>query len=294
MQKITPFLWFNTEAAAAARLYTSLFKDSKITETTLLHNTPSGTTEIVSLELFGQQFTFMSAGPLFTFNPSVSFLLACQTKEEVTAIWEVLSQDGKALMELGEYPFSAKYAWIQDRYGVSWQIMFMGGRPITQRIIPTLMFVGNVCGRAEEAINSYRAIFPNSRVNDIMRYGKDQAPDKEGSIVHASFTLAGQEFAAMDSALEHKFAFNEAISFVVNCATQDEIDHYWEQLSADPTAEQCGWLKDKFGLSWQIVPEILPEMLRDTDAQRVRRVTEAFLQMKKFDLATLKRAYEGV
>lgn len=293
MQKITPFLWYDTEAGEAARLYTSVFPDSKITRTTRLSDTPSGTTEIVAVELYGQQFTLMSAGPLFTFNPSVSFLVACRMPEEVEALWEGLSRDGKPLMELGAYPFSAKYGWLQDKYGVSWQIMFMGERPITQRIIPTLMFVGAVYGRAEEAMRFYTAVFRNSHIGDILRYGKEQAPDREGTITHASFTLEGQQFAAMDSAYPHDFAFNEAISFVVNCTTQDEIDHYWDNLSADPAAEQCGWLKDKFGISWQIVPAVLPDMLQDPDPAKVARVTEAFLQMKKFDLAALQRAYAG-
>ncbi len=97
----------------------------------------------------------------------------------------------------------------------------------------------------------------------------------------------------MDSALQHNFAFNEAVSFVVHCATQDEIDYYWARLSHDPQAEQCGWLKDQFGVSWQIVPTVLPAMLQDPDAAKVARVTAAFLQMKKFDLAALQRAYTG-
>jgi len=97
----------------------------------------------------------------------------------------------------------------------------------------------------------------------------------------------------MDSGHGHSFTFNEAISFIVHCDTQKEIDHYWEKLSADPKAEQCGWLKDRYGLSWQIVPTIMNEMLKGNDKERIARVTEAFLRMKKFDIATLKRAYEG-
>jgi len=293
MQKITPFLWFDNEAGEAAKRYTALFGGSKIKETALLHDTPSGTVEVVSVELYGQEFTLMSAGPLFKFNPSVSFLVACRTREEVDELWEGLSDGGTALMELGEYPFSERYGWIQDRYGLSWQIMFMGEHPITQRIIPTLMFVGAVCGKAEEAINYYASVFENSQVGEVFRYGKDQAPDREGTIIHAAFTLEGQEFAAMDSA-QAPFSFNEATSFVVNCTTQEEIDYYWDHLSADPNAEQCGWLKDRYGISWQIVPAVLPDMLRDADPQKAARVTEAFLQMKKFDLAALLRAYEGV
>jgi len=292
MQKITPFLWFDQAAGEAAQFYTSVFAEAKVTQTTRLDNTPSGTTEIVSIELFGQEFTLMSAGPLFTFNPSISFLVACRTRDEVDGIWEQLFPGGTPLMPLDAYPFSARYGWIQDRYGLSWQIMFMGERPITQRIIPTLMFVGAVAGKAEDAINFYTAVFRNAKVSEIFRYGKDLAPEREGTIAHAAFTLEGQEFAAMDSASAHNFSFNEAISLVVHCLTQEEIDHYWEQLSFDPKAEQCGWLKDQYGVSWQIVPSVLPEMLQDPDARKVARVTEAFLQMKKFDLAALQRAYE--
>jgi predicted 3-demethylubiquinone-9 3-methyltransferase (glyoxalase superfamily) len=249
--------------------------------------------DIVTIELCGQEFTLISAGPLFKFNPAVSFLVACSAKEEVEALWAKLSKGGMALMELGEYPFSEKYGWTQDRYGLSWQVMFMGGQNIKQKITPTLIFVGKQCGKAEEAINFYASVFHNARVGDIVRYGKGQEPDKEGTVTHAAFTLEGQEFAAMDSAHEHRFTFNEAISFMVKCGTQAEIDYYWKELSADPKAEQCGWLKDKYSLSWQIAPTVLDEMLQDKDQKKVARVTEAFLKMKKFNIDTLKRAYEG-
>ncbi len=153
MQKITPFLWFDKEAVGAAKFYASVLKGSKITSSNTLKNTPSGTVEVVTIELLGQEFTLMSAGPLFKFN--------------------------------------------------------------------------------------------------------------------------------------------ESISFVVHCETQREVDYYWNKLSADPKAEQCGWLKDKYGLSWQIVPTALGKMLQSTDQKRAARVTQAFLKMKKLDIATLKRAYEG-
>lgn len=196
-------------------------------------------------------------------------------------------------MDIGAYPFSERYGWIQDKYGLSWQLMFFGGNVINQRITPTLMFVGKVAGKAEEAINFYVSIFHNASVNDILRYGKNEEPDVEGTIKHASFTLEGQEYAAMDSAREHNFTFNEAISLMVHCETQEEIDYYWDRLSADPKAERCGWLKDKYGLSWQVVPNIMNEMMKDTDEKRKARVTEAFLKMKKFNIEALKKAYRG-
>lgn len=292
MQKITSHLWFDKEAVEAAGFYTSIFKNSQIKSTTTLHNTPSGSVDIVDIELSGQEFTLISAGPLFKFNPTISFLVALSTKEEVDRLWEKLSERGKTLMELGEYPFSQRYGWTQDKYGLSWQVMFAGDREIKQNITPTLMFVGDVCGKAEEAINFYASVFRSSKVGDMLRYSQGEEPDKKGTIKHAAFTLEGQQFAAMDSARVHNFAFNEAISFMVHCHDQKEIDYYWSKLSAVPAAEQCGWLKDRFGLSWQIVPTVMNEMLKDKDQKKIGRVTEAFLKMKKFDIETLKRAYE--
>jgi len=293
MQKITPHLWFDKEARDAARFYTTAFKGSKINNVTTLYGTPSGTIDIVTIELLGQEFTLISAGPLFKFNPSISFLVACETKSRVDALWEELSKGGTALMELGEYPFSARYGWVQDRYGLSWQVMFTGEHETRQRITPTLMFVDNLWGKTEESIRFYTSVFRKAKVGDILRYSKGEEPDKEGTVKHASFTLEDVEFAAMDSARVHNFSFNEAISLIVHCETQEEIDYYWRSLSAEPKAEQCGWLKDKFGVSWQIVPAVLEEMLKDKDREKLARVTEAFLKMKKLDIEALKKAYKG-
>jgi predicted 3-demethylubiquinone-9 3-methyltransferase (glyoxalase superfamily) len=292
MQIITPHLWFDKEAKQAAELYTSIFRHSQIKNTATLHNTPSGTVDLLSIELLGQEFKLINAGPLFKFTPAVSFLVACDTKDEVDLLWNGLSKDGTALMELGEYPFSERYGWTQDRYGLSWQVMFMGDRPIKQRITPTLMFVGEQGGKAQDAINFYMSVFRNAKVDHILRYGKDENPDKEGTIKHAGVVLEGQSFAVMDSARAHGFTFNEAISFIVRCNTQEEIDYFWSKLSADPTAGRCGWLKDKFGFSWQIVPAVMEQMLQDKDEKKLERVTQAFLKMKRFDIAKLEEAYE--
>jgi predicted 3-demethylubiquinone-9 3-methyltransferase (glyoxalase superfamily) len=300
MQKITPHLWFDKEAKEAAEFYISLFPNSKITNITTLHNTPSGDCDVVSLELAGQSFMTISAGPLFKFNPSVSFIVNFDpsrdknARENIDALWKKLSRGGTALMPLQQYPFSQRYGWIQDKYGLSWQLILSDPkgeeRPF---IVPSLMFVGAVCGKAEEAINFYLSVFKGSKMGAMHRYSTGQEPDKAGTVMFADFMLLGHWFAAMDSAREHHFAFNEAISFMVNCETQEEIDYYWDRLSAVPEAEQCGWLKDKYGLSWQIVPTAMDKMLKDEDEERIARVTEAFLKMKKFDLAELQKAYEG-
>jgi predicted 3-demethylubiquinone-9 3-methyltransferase (glyoxalase superfamily) len=292
MQKIIPHLWFDKEAEEASQFYMSLFKDSKRKDKSILNDTPSGTVDMITIELAGQEFILLSAGPYFKFTPAVSFLIACSTVAEVEELWEKLSPNGEVLMPLDKYPFSEKYGWVMDKYGLSWQVMGMGNTEIKQKITPTLMFVGDQCGNAEEAVNFYASIFHNSKIGDILRYDEAATPDKPGTIQHVEFTLDNQDFAAMDSAYDHKFTFNEAISFLVNCNTQEEIDYYWEKLSAVQEAEQCGWLKDKYGLSWQIVPTIMNDMMQDKDPEKIARVTEAFLKMKKFDIAELVRAYE--
>ena len=302
MKKITPHLWFDKQAREAAELYVSFFPGSKITNVRTLTNTPSGDCDLVSFELAGQPFMAISAGPYFKFNPSVSFHVNCDTKEEVDSVWERLSPGGKVLMPLDTYPFSARYGWLEDKYGLSWQVIHTGGASIHQKFTPVLMFVGNVCGKAEEAIDFYASVFQGApdgartggtKAEVLARYGKGEEPDKEGSVRYARFLLLGLEFGAMDSAREHKFAFNEAISFLVPCDTQEEIDYLWGKLSADPKAEQCGWLKDKYGLSWQIAPTMMQAVLGSGDKQRMERVTQAFLKMKKFDIAALKQAAEG-
>jgi len=293
MHTITPHLWFDKEAKEAAEFYTSLLPDSRVTNIITLHDTPSGDCDLVSFVLANQPFMAISAGPLFKFNPSASFHVKLKTKEEVDAIWEQLSFGGNVLMPLDAYPFSERYGWVEDKYGLSWQVIYAGNNDIQQTITPVLMFVGPVCGKTEEAVTFYNSVFQHAQTVFLTRYGKGEEPDKEGTVKYVAFTLEGMEFGAMDSAREHPFAFNEAISFLVPCETQAEIDYYWEKLSADPQAEQCGWLKDKFGLSWQVWPTAIGEMMKNGTREQIDRITQAFLPMKKFDLATLQRAYEG-
>jgi predicted 3-demethylubiquinone-9 3-methyltransferase (glyoxalase superfamily) len=302
MKKITPHLWFDKEAREAARFYASLFPNSRITNVTTLHEvpTPTGDTDIVSFELHGQPFMAISAGPLFRFNPSISFIVNFDpsrdglARRNLDALWDELSLGGTALMPLDKYPFSERYGWVQDRYGLSWQLILSNPageeRPA---IVPSLLFAGAVAGRAEGAVDFYLSVFRNSKRGIGARYGKGQAPEKEGTVMFCDFMLEGQWFAARDGGREHAFAFNEAISLMISCETQQEIDYYWERLSADPKAEQCGWLKDRFGVSWQVAPTAMDEMMRQGTPEQIARVTKAFLPMKKFDIAALRRAYEG-
>jgi len=151
MKTITPHLWFAREAKEAAEFYVSSIADSKIKSVRTIHGTPSGDCDIVSFELAGQPFMTISAGPLFRFNPSVSFLVNCKTVAEVDALWQKLSAGGKVHLPLGAYPFSERYGWTEDRYGLSWQLMLTSGSDIKQKITPVLMFVNNVCGKIGRA-----------------------------------------------------------------------------------------------------------------------------------------------
>lgn len=300
MKKITPHLWFNKEAKEAAKLYTSLFPNSKITSVNVVHNTPSGDCDIVSFELAGQPFMAISAGPIFKPNPSISFFVNFDPSKDQNAsknlddLWKKLSDGGKVLMALDKYEFSEKYGWIQDKYGFSWQLILTNpqGDP-RPMIVPSFLFVGGVCGKAEEATDFYISVFKDSKRGITARYPKGMEPDKEGTVMYTDFMLANQWFAAMDSAHKHDFNFNEAISMIVPCENQEEIDYFWKKLSAVPAAEQCGWLKDKYGVSWQIWPTALGEMMESGTPEQVDRLTKAFLQMKKFNIAELKKAFRG-
>jgi predicted 3-demethylubiquinone-9 3-methyltransferase (glyoxalase superfamily) len=299
--KLVPNLWFDRQAEEAAAFYATLFKNSGVGDPIRatkagfeIHGLPEGTAMSLPFQLAGQDFVGINGGPLFKFNPSVSFLIACKTPGEVDALWDRLAAGGGPLMDLGAYPFSERYGWTADRYGLSWQVMAMGGREIRQKIVPTLMYVGPQAGKAEEAIRFYASVFGDSGIGDILRYGQGEEPDRAGSIKHAAFTLEGLGFAAMDSALDHQFGFNEAVSFLRPCESQKEIDRFWAKLtSAGGQEGMCGWLKDRFGVSWQIAPQRLAQMLRDPDPNKVERVTEAFLKMKKLDLNELEKAFRG-
>lgn len=298
MQKITPFLWFHDKAEEAMNFYVATFKNSRVVS---VKRYPEGITEgpmagfdgkvlTAVFELEGQRFMSLDGGPVFTFNPSVSFVINCTTPEEVDEYWNKLVEGGSVLMPLQKWPFSERYGWLNDKYGVSWQI---GVSVSKEKITPSLMFVGDNFGKAEEAINFYVSTFKNAKVEMISRYEAGEH-DVEGKVKYSSFSLEGQQFHAMESSLGHKFDTTGAISFLVECKDQAEIDLYWNQLTVggDPTAQQCGWLKDKYGFSWQITPD-MTQWMNDTDKVKSDRAMQAMLQMKKIDIAGLQKAYDG-
>jgi predicted 3-demethylubiquinone-9 3-methyltransferase (glyoxalase superfamily) len=280
MQKITPFLWFDGNAEEAANLYTSIFNKSKIRNVS-----PMSATFTVA----GLEFIALNGGPQFKFTPAISFFVRCKSQQEIDELWRELCATGAVLMELAQYPFSEKFGWVQDRFGISWQLDLAG---CAQSINPFLIFVGKQCGKAEAAINFYVSLFKDSKVMSIERYdaGEEEA---KGTVKRASFLLNGQQFMAIDSGRKHPFTFTEAISLFVRCETQQEVDYFWEKLSVGGKKSRCGWLKDRFGVSWQIVPSILGEILDDENDEKSDRVMKAMLQMDKLEIKKLKEAYAG-
>lgn len=296
-QKIIPNLWFDGNAKEAADFYVSAFPDSKIVFTSYYPKSVeegladfqlelAGKELTVDFEISGQRFTCINAGPEFQFNPSISFVVNFdpsrdeQAREHLDELWEKLAEGGEVLMELDEYPYSKRYGWIKDRFGLTWQLILTNPegdpRPF---IVPSLMFSQGVVNRAEEAIEFYVSLFKDAQKGLFARYTEDTGPAKAGSLMFADFMLENQWFAAMDSAVDQSFTFNEAVSLSVSCKDQAEIDYLWEKLSSVPEAEQCGWCKDKYGVSWQIVPENMEELMSKPGAY------EKMMQMKKLVIA---------
>ena len=293
MERIVPHLWFNDNAKEAVNFYRTLFDDSKMMLEQKLDGTPSGeNAAYYEFTLAGQLFGALNGGPHFTFNPAISISVNCETIEETEVLWQKLIEGGRALMPLQEYPFSKLYGWVEDKYGLSWQVIYTDGFEYEQKITMQLMFSGHMTGKANEAIKYYTDLFKNGVIGDFHEYEEGQAVQEDAKISHANFSILDTEILASDNGTQTDYTFNEAISLMVLCVTQAEIDYYWEKLSADPEAEQCGWLKDKFGVSWQIVPANMNELMsRGTQAQ-IDAVTQEFLKMKKLDKNHLESAWE--
>lgn len=278
-KKITPCLWFDNQAKEAGTFYCAQFANAKI-----VAQSPIVTEIVVS----GQNITLLDGGPMYKPNPSISFFYICETEEEIDRIWQAFSKEGTVLMALDKYDWSKKYGWINDKFGISWQFSLGKIEDVGQRITPCFMFVGDQYGRAEEAINHYSAIFKNAELEGILRYGPNESPDEEGKIKHAQLALNGQKFMVMESAHPHNFSFSEGVSLTIYCETQNDIDYYWEKLTESGKESMCGWVKDKFGVSWQIIPTVLNKLM--SDPAKAGKAVQAFLQMRKFDIEKLVQA----
>ncbi len=287
MKKITPFLWYNNNAEEAVEFYVSCFNNSGIDfknryseAAAKTSGMPEGSVMVVAFHLEGITFNAINGGPVFEFNPSISFLVNCNSEAEINTLWHKFSDGGNIMMDLDKYPFAERYGWLNDRYGLSWQF-FLGHEG--QKITPQLWFRN----QAEEAMNFYMSVFDKAAIKDMVRFGNDTRGPAE-AIMHARFTLHGQDFMVMDL---NEQDFNPSVSFVLNCETQEEVDFFWDRLSegGDLNAQQCGWLADKYGVSWQVVPEALGKLMGDPDPARSQKAMKALLKMKKIVIDDLEK-----
>jgi predicted 3-demethylubiquinone-9 3-methyltransferase (glyoxalase superfamily) len=295
---IIPFLWFDSHAEEAMNFYVSIFPNSKVE---LLKKWPEsspfpaesskpGTVMQGVFTLDGCRFHAFDAGPMFSFNPSISFFALFERTEEVDAAWRKLIEGGQALMPLDSYDWSERYGWVTDKYGISWQLMKGKLEDVGQRITPLIMYSGNQRGNAQKAIKHYMDIFGNASLDGVARYTEED-PAPTGMVKHAQFRLSGQVFMVMDNGTENDIPFNEAISFFVLCDAQEEVDYFWNKFTSEGEESMCGWLKDQFGVSWQIVPDYLNEKLVHGNPESAQKMMEAMSTMKKLDVASLRDAY---
>lgn len=292
MQKITPFLWFDTEAEEAIQLYSKLFNDVQVLHSQRYPESGlegpmqglEGKIQTAVFQIGGYSLIAMNGGPHHSFSPAISLFVNCQTEAELDKIWAGLAETGSVLMPLQAYPFSPKFGWLEDKFGVSWQLN-LSDKP---QIAPFLLFSGSQYGKAKEAINLYTALFEQASIEQVQI-----DPTNNQTITQALFTLEGQPFMAMDSAVAHEFTFTDAFSLQVICQTQAEVDLLWQGLAQGGQEKPCGWLTDRFGVAWQIVPALLPKLLSDPNPQKVQQVVAAMLQMTKIDTAVLQSAYDN-
>ncbi len=272
--EIYPCLWFDGQAKAAAEFYCSVFKNSAITVDTPM---------VVLFEINGKKMMGLNGGPMYKMNPSISMFVHCASIDECNRIWNELSDGATVLMALDKYPWSEQYGWLQDKFGFTWQIM----KADKDKMMPSLLLTGDQFGKAEDALVFYTHVFKNSAV-ETKNYYPAETPFA-GKISYAEFNLNQYPLVAMDGPGEHTFTFSEGVSFVVNCASQEEIDYYWNKFTADGGQESmCGWCKDKYGVSWQIIPSNIGELLGNPD--NGQRAMQAMFKMKKLDIAALENA----
>lgn len=283
---IFPCLWYDGDAKESADFYCQVFGGTITTDTPV----------VLNIELFGQKLMLLNGGPQFKKNASVSFMVLCETEEEVEKYWSPLSENGLVLMELGEYPWSKKYGWVRDRFGVTWQV-YLGEKQGEQKIIPTLMFIHENNGKAMEAMKLYTEVFPNSKIGNVLKYGDgvgNESHEIPENVQHAHFEIDDYSFFCMDNSYDHEFDFNEGISIVVMTDNQEQTDHLWNSLTKDGGRESmCGWLKDKFGMSWQIVPKKLIQLMNDPHQEKAQKVVQAMMKMQKIVISDLEEAYNS-
>ncbi len=287
MQPIIPHLWYDTEAKEAVAFYVDLF-GGKIDWTYTITDTPSGDSDLIQFQLGDMTLAAISAGPYFKLNESMSLMVNVASKYEVTRLYQALSEGGRILMPLGEYPFSPYYVWLEDRFGLSWQLSYAPDLDKPYQFDICLLFSQEQVGLAQPMLDYYKDKLPQASVGQLSYYGEGEAAVEAAKLNYAELLIAGQKMIVMDHGYGGEASFNEAFSLMVYVDSQDELNFYYDLLSAVPEAEMCGWVKDQFGISWQIVPRMLMEAYDTASPETIKAVNDAVLTMKRLDFATIQ------
>lgn len=274
--KIIPCFWFDGNAGEAFELYGQALQRSEVEKMNAF---------LFKYSIDGCELWGINGGPLYKPNPTISLYTAFDNKEDLDHAFKILKQNAKILMPLNAYEWSDWYVWLEDQYGVSWQLILFENQSFPQKIMPTFMFVDEVYGRAEEAMTFYTSLFPNGESHFLERYA-DGA--QKGKVVHTQFSIDGLRMVAMDSGFQHNFGFTEGVSLVVLCDTQEDIDLYWKAFTKAGEEGRCGWCKDQFGVSWQIIPQILGDLMSNPDTGP--QVGACLQGMNKIELEPLLKA----
>ena len=286
MQPLSTCLWFDNNGEEAAKFYTQLFggnvgAKAVYTEASSKQaGRPVGSTMTVSFEMANLKVLALNGGPLFKFTQAFSFFVSCETEDEINKLWKALNDGGSTRMGLDKYPWAAKYGWTSDKFGVEWQLILS---PRTQKMAPAFLFTNQLFGKGQEAVDFYTSIFPNSKIETI---AKDP---QNGTVMHCAFTLNNQPYVLMEGSGVHNFTFNEAFSIIVNCDTQKEIDQYWEKLvQGGGSHGPCGWLKDRFGVSWQVNPTLIEKYA--SDPVKMAKAMTVVMKSSKLNIAEIEAA----
>ncbi|HEM6452798.1 VOC family protein [Streptococcus suis] len=283
MQTIIPHLWYDTAAKEAVAFYVELF-GGKIDWTYTITDTPSGDSDLIQFQLGDMTLAAISAGPYFKLNESMSLMVNVASKDEVTRLYQALSEGGRILMPLAEYPFSPYYVWLEDRFGLSYTPDL--DKPYQFDIC--LLFSQEQVGLAQPMLDYYKDKLPQASIGQLSYYGEGEAAVEAAKLNYAELLVGGQKLIVMDHGYGGEASFNEAFSLMVYVDSQEEADSWYEIVSAVPEAEVCGWAKDQFGISWQIVPRTLMEAYDTASPEKAKAVNAAVMTMKRLDIAAIQ------
>ena len=294
MQRIVPNVWCQGNATSVGEFYAAVLPQAsaQVSMSYPMDDLPdfqrdlAGQPLVIDVNVSGYQIRLINAGHEFRPTPALSLIVNMdpllfdggeeEARTRIHSMWAAFAEGGEVRMELGEYPHSKLYGWVEDRFGVNWQLMLSAPAGEPRPLISVQFLFTGARAQAQQAMELYTGLLPDSGAGRVVPHAGNT-----DAIMFAEFKLAGQRFSAMDGGTDHHFTFTPGLSLEIACADQDEIDFLWEALSSVPEAEQCGWLMDSFGVSWQIVPGNMGQLMAHPGAY------QRMLAMKKIIMAEL-------